>query len=510
MSSPQRSEDCKVDNEDVVLIKLKNNTIACYTIDEIVGLINNTDIDTFTIQEYNVKMLDIIRNLKHKYNTYVLRTKLLFPIERRSILLESPSSENPSAFRYMPHYDKRKNYWPTIANSIVIVPERYILDNLLVVINQWEKIRELYQTHNKTFSVSKYMQMYNNVNLDTGINFVWYTYQLKNPDMFKGRLQAEKGAYQGMHRNIRAYIGYYTFYYDIDISSCHPSLAVQYLRKNADISNYPTLVDYVENRSKYFELLAAPPLNLSRNQAKLLMLKVFNTGVVKDGMKLDAAYLTEPDDLIIEHPPQFLRDLYNECVHAQNMIVKQHPEWFRSYIEYEIASGKFKKMEYDNVLRNPWLVTKARRHCWQRMLHQTENMCLFHMYNTFFELGYVPASLIFDGLGVVKHPDLDPDNPRHVEILTQVSDIIFNKCGYRIKLEIKGAPPALAGLDELLSDQMRFEEQAEAYERNAIEDEASSMIGDVRRSVSEGSAAASGNVSQLEVRRSYSDVVKQK
>ena len=70
----------------------------------------------------------------------------------------------------------------------------------------------------------------------------------------------------------------------VNIVNAHPTILGQYLTKN-DIE-HPRLEYYISNRDDPFKQLAYPAgLNMTRDQAKMLVLKIMNGGNITAGQQ---------------------------------------------------------------------------------------------------------------------------------------------------------------------------------------------------------------------------------
>lgn len=457
---------CDARNHQIVIIA-NHNDLYCFSPAELVRMINDNppNVVEMKIANFSVSISELAKGLKSKYNTFRVGSQHLNEINRSSLIDQGVIRTNPTVFLYMtavPDYiEDRKRFWNRYEDRMVIIPERYNVSNLEKLIREEAKIIDIYAELGKRFNMEGYRNILRNVNLETGLSYVWYSYSTNDPTMFPTRMLAQYGAYQMMHRNMRTYMGYFDYYYDIDVANAHPSIAIQWLERYADLTQFPTLVRYATDRQSMFDVLFAPPYNLTRDLAKRLLLEVFNSKTVQKKMVLKANKIGE-EDVIIKNPPNFLFDLYLECIRAQAIAVSKFPEKYEWYIAHNVGRYPWFRANKEGVM-SKYLLKKARVHCWQTMLTYVENLCLYNMWNSLYDMGYNPRTLIFDGLGVEKHPDLDPNFELSRNVLDTLSNLIFERCGYRIKLEIKGPPPVLPKLEQLFLEQETYVENVMQY-----------------------------------------------
>jgi len=476
---------CNVNNTNIIFFKFDSTPeiTFCYSIQEFIDVINNLPL-TKTVELFNmdVELNKLIKILKDKCNTFVIKNSVPVPITREQFPLlqftQLIQADNPTLFTFCPNFPENTRFWNNITDKIVVVPEKINLVNLQKIIDNEEKIVEIYERNQKTFTMKKYHNIRQNVNLVTGMNYVWYSYTTNSESLFQGRLKAQNGGYQGMHKNMRKYLGYFDYYYDLDMVNCWPNLAIQWLAKNDDITRYPVLSRYVSHRQEMFDLLAQPPnivetprgmkniggISATRNIAKYIILRIFNGGNVKNNMTIPSFFFSGSlaQDYHIDYPPTLLFDLYYECLRAHGLVIKMYPEWLRE----SIMSQKPADMDYETAFHSSnkggtsWFLLKARRQAWTKLMNLLENRTLFTICQVLYSLGFKPRSLIFDGLGVEKDPRLT------TQMIERISRLVYQKIGYKIAFELKDPPEELEGLEQIFMEQVALEEAENLLEND--------------------------------------------
>jgi len=200
------------------------------------------------------------------------------------------------------------------------------------------------------------------------------------------------------------------YYYDVDISNCHPVLICQYAEAHDLKCKYIKL--YIENRDVLFEELSKE-FKCTKDKIKNGFLCILN------GAKL---FLKLNDNEM----PSFVRRYKKEVANIQQFIFENEPE----YKKLGIANAK-KKQEQNNYNCSNELGS-----CMNIMLCDMENKILQCMIEYLDDKQLVKScvTLVFDGFMILK------DNVKNVnmaDLLKELEQEVFKVLGYTIKLLIK-------------------------------------------------------------------------
>ena len=200
------------------------------------------------------------------------------------------------------------------------------------------------------------------------------------------------------------------YYYDIDISNCHPVLICQYAKSKSLKCKYIQL--YIDNRDTLFEELS--------NEFKCAKDKIKNGFLcILNGAK---SFLKMNDDKM----PSFVKKYKKEVTNIQQYIFENEPE----YKKLGIANAK-KKQEQNNYNCSNELGSTM-----NIMLCDIENRILQCMVSYLDEKELVKSclTLVFDGFMIpkdnVKNIDMD-------ELLKELEQEVLTELGYEIKLVVK-------------------------------------------------------------------------
>jgi len=200
------------------------------------------------------------------------------------------------------------------------------------------------------------------------------------------------------------------YYYDIDISNCHPVLIAQYANSKNLKCKY--IKKYIDNRDEIFEEIC--------NEYKCTKDKVKNGFLcILNGSK---SFLKMNDDKM----PSFVRKYKKEVTTIQQYIFENEPE----YKKLCLLNAK-KKQESNNYNCSNELGSTM-----NIMLCDIENKILQCMVNYLDEKELVKSclTLVFDGFMIPK------DNVKNVnmdELLKELEQEVLNELGYNIKLVVK-------------------------------------------------------------------------
>ena len=200
------------------------------------------------------------------------------------------------------------------------------------------------------------------------------------------------------------------YYYDIDISNCHPVLICQYAKSKSLKCKYIQL--YIDNRDTLFEELS--------NEFKCAKDKIKNGFLcILNGAK---SFLKMNDDKM----PSFVKKYKKEVTNIQQYIFENEPE----YKKLGIANAK-KKQEQNNYNCSNELGSTM-----NIMLCDIENRILQCMVSYLDEKELVKSclTLVFDGFMIPK------DNVKNInmdELLKELEQEVLTELGYEIKLVVK-------------------------------------------------------------------------
>lgn len=261
---------------------------------------------------------------------------------------------------------------------------RKIVANWDTIINDFPECRKLQLNEKKKDfdplislkKICKNKSIINNVNYLPSKN-------LKN----MGRLFAQSASLQNLPREFRGAIG--KNYYDLDMVNAHPSILLQYCQKN-DIK-CDELQYYVRNRNEVISKIMTD-FNMEKADVKELFLSVMNGGK-RDG--------------IID--PFFVK-FKKECERIHTFIASLNPKLVKDV-------SKRKEFNVNGSITNI-------------ILCNLENEILLTSVQFLMKEGFNVDVLVFDGCMVrkVENKLITP------ELLSELSDYVFDKCGYKIEI----------------------------------------------------------------------------
>lgn len=253
--------------------------------------------------------------------------------------------------------------------------------------------------------------------------------------------EEEKGRYfsyqsislQNIVREVRHTIAK-DYYWDVDVSSAHPSFLVWYCKKHNIVCN--EVQNYINNRSTYFIELKEAFKDDKEFDPKSFMLKLLNGGGKKNIIKC----------------PNIVKNFYNEIEYIHEEISKIETK------TYEFVKNKLKKEKKTN--HN--VLGKTMNH----LLCDIENQVLFHIMN-FLEYHNVKVGvMVFDGCMVEKsisYEDL-------IKILEKCEEYIFTQMNMQIKLTVKEMNQGFEITEEMLKDiDMTLHDTIDELINNAID-----------------------------------------
>lgn len=260
---------------------------------------------------------------------------------------------------------------------------RKIVANWDTIINDFPECRKLQLNEKKKDfdpiislkKICKNKSIINNVNYLPSKN-------LKN----MGRLFAQSASLQNLPREFRGAIS--KNYYDLDMVNAHPSILLQYCQKN-DIK-CDELQYYVWNRNEVISKIMTD-FNMEKADVKELFLSVMNGGK-RDG-------ITDP----------FFVKFKKECERIHTFIASLNPKLVKDV-------SKRKEFNVNGSITNI-------------ILCNLENEILLTSVQFLMKEGFNVDVLVFDGCMVrkVENKLITP------ELLSELSDYVFDKCGYKIE-----------------------------------------------------------------------------
>ena len=231
-----------------------------------------------------------------------------------------------------------------------------------------------------------------------GYATVNYHYAKKN--LGKGRVFAEGGiSLQSFKKSIRHAIAKEN-YNDIDMVNAHPTLLMQYCKKNEITCE--KLTDYVKNRDEWLAKIMKYH-EITRDAAKKLILRICYLG----------AYELE------EGPPP--KKMKRVCDLSTELKI----------IAKKICTIETETYEF---VKNDETKENIRSSVMSKTAEILEDMCLREIKKFFERKKYKVGVLCFDGLMIEKE---DKDDQISKKILNKCSKYVFEKTGYDIKLDIK-------------------------------------------------------------------------
>ena len=226
-----------------------------------------------------------------------------------------------------------------------------------------------------------------------------------------GRRYAQKYGLSRFSRRTRATIAKDN-YYDIDFENSHLNILKQFLITNNISTNFPNLIDYVDNRPQHLQALMN--LGMTRDQAKQLYLRLTYCG---SALAHCEELGFDPADL-----PASVPAFETEIKQASNWITKN------DFAEQEVIGNIRtinKHLSGQNKIRqNSYLSC---------LLNYIEDKCLTALH-TFLNLnGFQVDVLMFDGLMVRKQDGKEITQ----ELLDRATQHIYDEHRYTIPLAVK-------------------------------------------------------------------------
>lgn len=272
-----------------------------------------------------------------------------------------------------------------------LVFNEYInLDHALKILKNWDNIISKLPEERKATILEKQKEFDPLISLKkicknkTPINNVSYlpSKNLKN----MGRLFAQSASLQNLPREFRGAIG--GNYHDIDMVNCHPSLLLQYCKKN-DIK-CDNLEYYVNNRDLVIKKIM-DTYQMNKGDVKQLFLSVMNGGK-RDG-------ITDP----------FFTKFKIECERIHTFIASLNPKLLKDVC-------KRKEFNVNGSLTNI-------------ILCNLENEILLNAVQYLMSMDYKVDVLVFDGCMIRKEEDKEITT----DILNGLNGYVLEKTGYDIK-----------------------------------------------------------------------------
>ena len=278
-----------------------------------------------------------------------------------------------------------------IQDIMGLVFNEYInLDNAMKILKNWDDIISKLPEERKATILEKQKEFDPLISLKkicknkSTINNVSYlpSKNLKN----MGRLFAQSASLQNLPREFRGAIG--GNYHDIDMVNCHPSLLLQYCKKN-DIK-CDNLEYYVDNRDVVIKKIMND-YQMNKGDVKQLFLSVMNGGK-RDG-------ITDP----------FFTKFKTECERIHTFITSLNPKLHKDVC-------KRKEFNINGSLTNIILCT-------------LENEILLYAVQYLMSKDYKVDVLVFDGCMIRKEEDKEITD----KLLNGLNVYVLEKTGYDIK-----------------------------------------------------------------------------
>ena len=273
-----------------------------------------------------------------------------------------------------------------------LVYTEYInIENALKILQNWDDILSKIPEGRKMFIQDKQKEFDPLISLKkicknkSPINNVSY---LPSKNLkYMGRLFAQSASLQNLPREFRGAIAN-GFYYDLDMKNAHPSILLQYCKKN-DIK-CDNLEYYVDNREEVIEKVMNE-YHLDKGDVKQLFLSVMNGGK-RDG-------ITDP----------FFMKFKTECERIHTFIASLNPKLLKDVC-------KRKEFNVNGSLTNIILCT-------------LENEILLNAVQYLMKKGYKVDVLVFDGCMVRKEDDKEITE----SLLSGLGGYVLEKTGYKIE-----------------------------------------------------------------------------
>ena len=201
----------------------------------------------------------------------------------------------------------------------------------------------------------------------------------------RGRLFAQSASLQNLPREFRGALA--TNYHDIDMYMAHPTILLQYCKKNGIICE--ALEFYVNNRDTIFQQFK-DEYDMDKGDVKQLFLTIMNGGI-REGFT-NAFFLKFKD----------------ECKRIHTFINSLNPDLLKEV-------KKRKEFNIDGSITNI-------------ILCDLENLILLTSVQYLLSLGYNVDVLVFDGMMVRKGEEGITE-----ELLNGLSEYVYEKTGYQMK-----------------------------------------------------------------------------
>ena len=301
-----------------------------------------------------------------------------------------------------------------------LVFNEYIdMKNAIKLLKNWDKIADKLPESRKLFLKEKkkdfdpLLSIKKICKISGNINNVSYlpSKNLKN----RGRLFAQSASLQNLPREFRGALG--TNYHDVDMSNAHPTILLQYCKKNeikCDALEY-----YVNHRDEVIETFRNE-YNLDKGDVKELFLTIMNGGK-REG-------ITNP----------FFLKFKDECTRIHKFINSLNDDLMKEV-------KKRKEFNIDGSITNI-------------ILCELENLILLTSVQYLLSLGYSVDVLVFDGMMIRK----DEDKPLTEELFTNLSGYVLDKTGYDIKFVEKELDTTI-NLDEYEDEEIKIENSITYY-----------------------------------------------
>ena len=278
-----------------------------------------------------------------------------------------------------------------IQDIMGLVFNEYInLDNAMKILKNWDDIISKLPEERKATILEKQKEFDPLISLKkicknkSTINNVSYLPSKTLKTM--GRLFAQSASLQNLPREFRGAIG--GNYHDIDMVNCHPSLLLQYCKKN-DIK-CDNLEYYVDNRDVVIKKIMND-YQMNKGDVKQLFLSVMNGGK-RDG-------ITDP----------FFTKFKTECERIHTFITSLNPKLHKDVC-------KRKEFNVNGSLTNIILCT-------------LENEILLYAVQYLMSKDYKVDVLVFDGCMIRKEEDKEITD----KLLNGLNVYVLEKTGYDIK-----------------------------------------------------------------------------
>ena len=269
--------------------------------------------------------------------------------------------------------------------------EHINMKNAVKILKYWDKIVETIPEGRKLFLKEKAKEFDPLLSIKklcknkSNINNVSYlpSKSLKN----RGRLFAQSASLQNLPREFRGALAY-CIYHDIDMSKAHPTILLQYCKKN-DIK-CDTLEYYVNNADEIYNTFKNE-YDMDKGDVKQLFLTAMNGGK-REGIT-----------------NSFFMKFKDECSRIHKFINSLNEDLMKEV-------KKRKEFNIDGSITNI-------------ILCKLENKILLTAIQYLLCLGYAVDVLVFDGMMIRKCAD----KPITEELLDKLSGYVFDKTGYNIK-----------------------------------------------------------------------------